>query len=342
MIRYDVRDSFQFAGLEVPAGSELTVPLELPRLYDRSEVSMPVRILHGEEPGPTLLLCATVHGDEVNGMEIIYRLLRKLSAKDIRGTVLAVPIVNAYGLVTATRYLPDGRDLNRTFPGSKTGSLTARLAHVLVSELLSRATHVIDLHTGGMHRSNFPQIRATLSLTETLQFAGTFHPPVILDAPARAGSFRQAADKRGIPSLVYETGEALRFDEAGIDFGIQGVLSAMNGIGMLIQALPHTTDRKPTVFARGSRWLRAPASGVFRSQCQLGDLVAARANLGSVSDPLGDSRFKVKSSHSGIVIGRNNMPLVHQGDPLLHIAEVSNLADAESAVERVSPPVTHV
>jgi len=303
---------------------------------------MPVRVLHGAESGPTLLVCATIHGDEVNGLEIIYRLLNNPLVHQIRGTLLAVPIVNAYGLVTATRYLPDGRDLNRTFPGSKNGSLTARLAHVLVQDLLSRATHVIDLHTGGTHRSNFPQIRATLSLPQTLQFASTFHPPVIIDSTARIGSFRQAADKRAIPSLVYETGEALRFDEPGIELGVQGVLSAMDGIGMLTEPVPQTSDRKPTVFTKQSRWLRAPASGVFRTQCQLGDLVADRADLGSVSDPLGDSKFRVKTRHSGIVIGRNNMPLVHQGDPLLHIAEVTNLAAAEPALERVAPPMTHV
>lgn len=335
-----MREAFKFEGSTIAPGTEATVAVGLPRLYDRSEVSMPVRVLHGHEDGPTLLLSATVHGDEVNGMEIIYRLLQNSFVDQLKGTVLAAPIVNAYGLVTATRYLPDGRDLNRTFPGSKTGSLTARLAHVLVTTLLERVTHVIDLHTGGMHRSNFPQIRATLSLPSTLQFAASFHPPVIIDSTARAGSFRQTADKRGIPSLVYETGEALRFDEAGIELGVQGVRSAMEGLGMLPPA-EGKADPKPTVFTKSSRWMRAPASGVFRSQCQLGDLVAARAQVGSVSDPLGDKKFPVKARHSGIVIGRNNMPLVHQGDPLLHIAEVSNLAAAAPALERVSPPTKH-
>lgn len=332
---------FLFAGTRVKPGTQQTVAVELPRLYDRSEVSMPVRVLHGKRPGPCLLVSSAIHGDEVNGLEIVFRLLQEPLIADLSGTLLAVPIVNAYGLVSASRYLPDRRDLNRLFPGSTTGSLTARLARLLLDTLLVSTTHIIDLHTGGLHRSNFPQIRATTDLPHTLRFARAFRPPVILDARARTGSFRQIADKRGIPSLVYETGQALRFDEPGIEIGVAGILRAMAYLGM-IPPHPEHDKKAPTVFARHSRWLRAPASGVFRSQCQLGDMIARRASLGTVSDPLGDAVFHVKARQKGIIIGRNNLPLVYQGDPLLHVAEVADLSEAEPALERVSPPTTHV
>ena len=279
---------------------------------------MSVKVVHGAKPGPVLLLSAALHGDEVNGVEIILRLLNRISAKRLSGTVLAIPVVNVYGFITNSRYLPDRRDLNRSFPGSSSGSLASRLAQLFTDEVLSHATHVVDVHTGGLHRSNLPQIRACLDDPRNRELADAFGAPVVIDAKLREGSLRAAAVKRKMPMIVYETGEALRLDRTGVLVGVRGILAVMHSLGMIQKAptRPHTASFRAT----GASWLRAPASGLFRSECRLGQLVRAGQSLGVINDPLGDDKVPVLAPCDGIVIGRTNIPLVHQGDPLAHIA----------------------
>lgn len=299
-------------------GSRATVEIPVPRLLNRAELAMSVKVVHGANPGPVLLLSAALHGDEVNGVEIILRLLNRISAKKLSGTVLAIPVVNVYGFITNSRYLPDRRDLNRSFPGSSSGSLASRLAQLFTDEILSHATHVVDLHTGGLHRSNLPQIRACLDDPRNVQLADAFGAPVIIDAKLREGSLRAAAVKRKMPMIVYETGEALRLDRTGVLVGVRGILGVMHSLGMIEKApvAPHAASFRST----GSSWLRAPASGLFRSECRLGQIVRTGQSLGVINDPLGDDKVPVLAPCDGIVIGRSNIPLVHQGDPLAHIA----------------------
>lgn len=279
---------------------------------------MSVKVVHGTLQGPVLLLSAALHGDEVNGVEIILRLLNRISSKKLAGTVIAVPVVNVYGFITNSRYLPDRRDLNRSFPGSSSGSLASRLAGLFTDEILSHATHVVDLHTGGLHRSNLPQIRACLDDPRNRALAQAFGAPVVIDARLREGSLRAAAVKRKMPMIVYETGEALRLDRTGVLLGVRGVLSVMHSLGMIEKA--PVRPKASSFNSLGSSWLRAPASGLFRSDCRLGQLVHTGQILGVINDPLGDDRVPVPALCDGIVIGRSNLPLVHQGDPLAHIA----------------------
>ncbi|HSG06703.1 MAG TPA: succinylglutamate desuccinylase/aspartoacylase family protein, partial [Nitrospiria bacterium] len=206
-------DDFTLGGCTLKRGERKRVTLEIARLYDFTETGIPIEVIHGRRPGPVLFICGAIHGDEINGVEIIKRLLGHKSLKKIRGTLIAVPIVNVFGFNTKSRYLPDRRDLNRSFPGSKDGSLASQLAHTFMQEVVSKSTHGIDLHTGAVPRSNLPQVRAFLKDPETERLARAFRVPVIINSNFRDGSLREAARERGIPMLLYEGGEALRFNE---------------------------------------------------------------------------------------------------------------------------------
>jgi hypothetical protein len=210
----------EIAGVTVKAGSRQSIDIPLPSFYTHSSVNMPVHVVHGRNAGPVLLVSAALHGDEINGVEIIRRLLAHKSINRIRGTLIAIPVVNVYGFVSKSRYLPDRRDLNRSFPGSEKGSMASRLAHVLMTQILPHCDHIIDLHTGAVNRENLPQIRAKLrGDSELKKLARAFGVPVILNAEFLEGSFRAAAKEMGIGVLLYEAGEALRFDEVAIRAG---------------------------------------------------------------------------------------------------------------------------
>ena len=204
---------FEIAGVVIKPGQRISLEIPVPSLYTHTELEMPVHVVHGRKSGPTLFLSGAVHGDEINGVEIIRRVLRTKSLARLHGTLLAIPVVNIFGFINQSRYLPDRRDLNRSFPGSESGSLAARIAHRFLNEIVARCTHGIDLHTGAIHRDNLPQVRAVLDDEETEKMARAFKPPVILNTSIVEGSLREAVEKLDIAVIVYEAGEALRFDE---------------------------------------------------------------------------------------------------------------------------------
>ena len=332
-------DDFAIGGVAVPPGERRTLELPLARRSTGTQLVLPVEVVHGRRPGPRLFLCAAVHGDEINGVEIIRRVLRR-PLRDLAGTLIAVPIVNVHGFIALTRYLPDRRDLNRSFPGSVKGSLAARLAHLFLEEIVAHATHGIDLHTGAIHRANLPQIRASLDQPETEKLARAFGAPVILDANLRDGSLRQAVMERGVPMLLYEAGEALRFDEPSIRAGVRGVLGVMEALAMLPPPRRSRPRFEPYI-ARSSHWIRAPESGILRDRVRLGAAVARGQTLGIVADPLGREEQPVEAGRDGVVIGRSVLPLVNEGDALYHVASFDRpdrVADRiEAALEAVSP-----
>ena len=312
-------DVLTIAGVDVKLGQRLTINIPVARLYTHTEMTMPVHVLRGKRKGHRLFVSAAVHGDEILGVEIVRRLLKVKALKRLSGTLIAVPVVNVYGFVHQSRYLPDRRDLNRFFPGSKKGSLTSRLADIFMNEVVANSTHGIDLHTASNHRTNLPQIRAFLDDPETERLATAFGAPVILDANLRDGSLRQAVMEKGVPMLMYEGGEALRFDEVAIKAGVRGILAVMRAVGML----PERALRKPPIqpaIARSTTWVRAPASGILHSNVRLGTKISEGTKLGEIADPFGEEESEVVSSETGVVIGRLNLPLVHRGDALFHIA----------------------
>jgi len=331
-------------GRKVAPGQRAAIELPVAGLYTATTMTMPVQVVHGHKPGPRLFVCAAIHGDELNGVEIIRRLLALKALSRLHGTLIAIPIVNVYGVVTHSRYLPDRRDLNRFFPGSDKGSLTARLAHLLVEEVLGQCTHGIDLHTGALHRDNLPHVRADLDHPETERLARAFGVPVLLNSDLRDGSLRQAADEMGIPVLVYEGGEALRFDEVAIRVGLKGVVQVMRALGMLAAKPGRGAPPKEPVEARSSTWVRAELSGILRAGVGLGMRVRKGTRLGVIADPFGAQETEVTAPVDGIVIARLNLPLVNEGDALFHIARfrsnesvAAQVAEFQSAHEGVIP-----
>ncbi len=323
-------------GRSIAPGERATIHLPSARLYTFTEMSVPVHVIRGKTDGPTLFLSAAVHGDEVQGVEIVRQLLALKRLRRLKGALLAVPILNVYGFANHSRYLPDRRDLNRSFPGSAKGSLASRLARIFTDEIVSHAQYGIDLHTGSHHRMNLPQSRVNLDDPQARALAMAFGAPVVLDASLRDGSLRQAGAERGVSVLVYEAGEALRFDPLSIRIGVHGVLMVMEAVGMLT---PPSRRRKTPVLeplvARSSFWVRAPASGLFQARARLGAHVEEGETLGTVVDPFGQSAEPVVSTGAGLVIGKHNMPLTHGGDALFHIARLEDAEEAASTLEAV-------
>ena len=315
----------------VNPGERLYVDLPLPPLYTHTSVAMPVHVINGRQAGPVMFVTAAIHGDEINGIEIIRRLLATKALRRLSGTLIAVPVVNVYGFVSQSRYLPDRRDLNRSFPGSERGSMAARLADTLVSEIIGKCTHGIDLHTAAEGRANLPQIRVDLDLHPALlDIAEAFSPPIILDSPTRTGTLREAAGD--LPVLLYEAGEALRFDDLAIRAGLQGILRVMRHLGMLPPS--KVKDRKSKSWvANNSVWMRAPQSGILRSRIRLGGVVNSGDVIGYISDPFGEAEQAVISEVSGVLIGITKLPLVHEGEALYHVATTSSVGTAAKAVK---------
>lgn len=323
--------SITIGDTQINPGDRVNVSLPVADLYTSTSLSMPVKVICGRQAGPVLFVSAAIHGDELNGVEIIRRLLKRKVLRSIRGTLLAVPIVNVHGFLDQSRYLPDRRDLNRSFPGSSKGSIAARLANLFTKQILSKADYGIDLHTGAINRSNLPQIRANLDDVQTLDIAKAFGAPVIINSNIRDGSLRECASDKGLPMLIYEAGEALRFDETSIRAGIRGILNVMRHIGML----PASKTRKhiTPIVAQSTQWVRAGTSGIVSGKAKLGSTIKKGERLAIISDPLGEDEEDVVANSDGIVIGRSNLPLAHEGDALFNLSSFSNVPKASDVVE---------
>ncbi|MEJ2454594.1 MAG: succinylglutamate desuccinylase/aspartoacylase family protein [Candidatus Thiodiazotropha sp.] len=322
------------AGQRIEPGTHQTIDLPVALLHTQTPMNMPVRIIRGRKDGPRLFVSAAIHGDELNGVEIIRRLNQEKALKRLHGTLITIPIVNVFGVIHHSRYLPDRRDLNRSFPGSERGSLAGRLADIFMTEIVANSTHGIDLHTGALHRDNLPHLRVNLEDPETERLARTFGVPVIINSDLRDGSLREVAAERGIPMLLYEAGEALRFDELSIRAGVKGILNVMRELEMLPKSRTRVKRKsvEPLV-ARSSIWARATESGIFRTYAALGSRVAKGEVLGAIASPFGDNNVELLSPTSGIVIGRSKLPLVNEGDALFHIARFQAVKGAAENVE---------
>jgi len=312
------RDSFPIGAVRVRAGSARELELPITRLVTGADVSLPVRILHGREDGPTMWINAATHGDELVGVEVIRRVLAMLSPKTLRGTLIAVPVVNVLGVMAGERYLPDRRDLNRSFPGSTRGSLASRIAHLMMTEVVAKCDVGIDLHTGSDRRTNLPQIRADLDDPKTEALAQAFGAPLLLHSKVRDGSLRHAAREQGATVLLYEGGEAWRFDEWAIAPAVDGVRRVLAALGMIDP--PGLPEPAPAIECRDSGWVRARHTGFVHLDAQLGQQVREGDRLGSMSDSFGRTVRLVRADRTGIIIGRTEAPLVNGGDAVVHIA----------------------
>lgn len=322
---------FEIAGRVVQPGERVQFDLQIANLYTHTPLNMPIEVIHGKRAGPVLLICAAIHGDELNGVEIIRRMRSFRSLKQLNGTLVLVPVVNLFGFIHQSRYLPDRRDLNRCFPGSEKGSIASRVAHIFFGEVVKRCTHIIDLHTAAVNRDNLPQIRAALDEPGVPELAMGFSIPVIINSGLIDNSLRREAGRLGIPVITYEAGEALRLHERSIVTGVRGIVSAMRTLGMLPSRRIATVKAAPNI-ARSSSWFRAPMDGVFRPLVELGARVRKGATLGVISAPFSSEEFVLTAESQGIVICVNRLPLVNQGEALFHIAQFEETKAVESEI----------
>lgn len=313
------KNNYVIDNIEIKYGERLRVNIDMGSIYDFTDVKMPIEVIRGKKDGPTLFISSTIHGDELNGIEITRRLLARKELKNICGMLIVIPIVNIFGFNDRSRYLPDRRDLNRCFPGIKNGSLASQVAHKFMREIVLKSDFGIDLHTGSFNRCNHPQIRADLSDERTLKMAKAFGAPVVINSNLRDGSLRAAVVSADIPMILFEAGEALRFDENGIKIGVEGILSVMKEIGM-IKEKKIESHRKKTFIAHSSSWLRAPRSGVNIPKIKLGSMVKKGDLISEISNPFGDHKTPLRAHESGMLMGMSLLPLVNKGDALFHIA----------------------
>jgi len=315
------RPPFEVNGVPAAAGKLTEVELRIARLPTGMWFSLPVGVLHGKKPGPVIWISAAIHGDELNGVPIIRHVLDRIDPAKLSGTVLAVPAVNVLGLVQESRYLPDRRDLNRCFPGSKRGSSASQLAHLFMTEIVARSSVGIDLHTGSGGRTNLPQLRCDLDDRETLRLAREFAPPMLIHARVRDGSLRGAATDLGKTVLLYEAGEASRFNKKAIDTGVRGVLRVMQALDMLDSS---TEPAAPVPrISRSSTWLRAQRTGFCEMMVSLGAEVREGDTVAIIFGALGRKQMAVKAKSSGVVIGHVTSPIVHRGDAVANVATVT-------------------
>lgn len=304
--------------IEIQRGTKVRINIDMGRMHDFTDLKMPIEVVSGVQDGPTLFVSSTIHGDEINGIEIVRRLLDYVEIDKICGTLIAIPIVNIFGFNDHSRYLPDRRDLNRCFPGIKNGSLASQLAYKFMQEIVLKSDYGIDIHSGSFHRSNYPQVRTNIDDEINLELAKVFNAPAIINSNLRDGSLRSAGMQANIPIILYEAGEILRFDENATKTGLNGILNVMEKIGMIAKA--PQDDAKKIFVALSSSWLRASQSGVFISNIKLGDMVQKGQIIGSISNPFGDNKIEIRVNEDGMVIGLTMMPLVNKGDALLHVA----------------------
>lgn len=329
---------FKIAGESIAPGTAGNVHVPITTLATGYDSVLAVRVLHGAKPGPTVFISGAIHGDEIVGTAIIQRLARQLDPAELAGTVLLVPVVNIFGFTQHSRYLPDRRDLNRSFPGSATGSLAGQFAHAFFNEVVQRCSLGIDIHTAAEHRYNLPQIRIASGSAHLTELAMAFGAPVIIESPLRDGSLRALAKENGVEMLLMETGEALRFDRLSIETGVGGVLRVLAHIGM-IEADDGLSDVGIPARANKSTWVRSPRGGVTHRVRKSGDAVRTGDLLATVGGLFGEDTEEMSSPCDGIIIGHATLPVVHQGDALFHIARIDHPERAGRRIDSITEAI---
>lgn len=309
----------EIAKTKIKAGERKRVDIKLPNLFDHTKFVMPTYIINGKEEGPVLFISAAIHGDELISTEIVNRLLQKDELNTIKGTLIAVPIVNPYGYNNNTRYLPDNSDLNRMFPGKENGKFAERIANIFNHEILSKAKYGIDIHSAPVNRTNLPQIHISLNDKEELRLAKAFNPPVIVNSQPKNGKLRRAGQEKDIKVILFEGGEGLRFNEDVINTCLQGLLNVMAELGML-PTTNYNKNQNTAVIAKTTHWLRANTNGSIKFLKGLGDKIQKNENIAVISNYTNNTHTQLNSPFTGIIIGITTLPLVYEGTPLLHIA----------------------
>ncbi len=302
-------------------------------------MAIPIRVIRAYKPGPTMFISAAVHGDELNGTGIIHDLIYTSSLELIRGSLLLIPVVNVLGFEQQQRYLPDRRDLNRSFPGSATGSLTSRYADTILREVIEKCDYGIDLHTAATYRTNFPNVRGDLSIPEVKQLADSFGCELIVDGKGPVGSLRRAACKVGCPTIILEAGEPFKLEPSILETGVRGIRNVLIRLGMLTGTV---IEPPYQAHIRKTTWLRGEVGGIIRFHVGLGDLVEAGQPIASNFSILGEQQNSLHSSVNGVVLGLTTMPAIKPGEPVCHLAIISQRLKAiRRAIHDMSPKHLH-
>ncbi len=312
--------AIQLFDQEILPGTSIELNFNFAKLHTNTPVDVPIIVERSLYEGPTVLFTAGIHGDEVNGVEIVRQLVSKGINKPKIGTTICIPIINIFGFLQKLRDFPDGRDLNRSFPGSKKGSLAGQVAYKLMTEIVPHADYVLDFHTGGSSRFNAPHVRIEKGNEQLTELAETFGAPFILYSKNLKSSFRNACRKKGIPMLLFEGGKSNSIDAAVSNTGVNGSKRILHQLGMLQSKFKVSTPAKSAISIGGSKWIRAQASGMFKSSVKVGSKVAVYDVLGHITDPYGKVHYWIKASHEGYVFNVNEAPIVYQGDALFHIS----------------------
>jgi predicted deacylase len=304
----------------IPPGTSRELNLSFAKLHTNTPIDVPIFVERSLYHGPTVLFTAGIHGDEVNGVEIVRQLVSKGINKPKIGTTICIPIINIFGFLQKVREFPDGRDLNRSFPGSKSGSLAARVAHKLMTHIIPNVDYCLDFHTGGSSRFNAPHIRIENGDEEVTELAGIFNAPFILQSKNLKKSFRNACRKKGVPMLLFEGGKSNYIDNVVSNTGVNGSKRVLHHLGMLNSKFKVSSPKKNSVTISHSIWVRAHASGMFKPAVKVGSYVKHREVIGHITDPYGKIHHWIKSTNDGYVFNVNEAPLVYQGDALFHIS----------------------
>ena len=309
----------EIRGHKIGLGESKLIKIPIDRLPTGTLIEIPVYIFNGEKAGPTVLLQGGLHGDEVNSIELIRRMLIDKNYKIHRGCVIVVPLLNVFGFLNLSRDM-HGKDVNRSFPGSKKGSLASRMAYYLMKELVANVDFGIDFHTGGAQRCNYPQIRYTPEDKNAVQLAKLFHAPFSFGSKLIPKSFRNECFKHNIPIIVFEGGESLRLNELAIEKGINGTLNILKYFNMINDKVP-IKKSKPSVEITDRKWIRAKIAGLFSLAVKNGEKVSKNQVLGHIMDTYGETSFEVKAPYDGYIIAVNNFPIINMGDALFHIGK---------------------
>lgn len=334
-MKNNMAKKFNILGTEILPGKGAQLSMNVAKLHTHTPVQVPVFVERAEKDGPVLLLMAGMHGDEINGMEIIRRVIRKGWNKPNAGTIICIPVFNIFGYLNVMRELPDGRDLNRSFPGTKNGSLASQFAYHFMKEIAPHVDYVIDFHTGAAQRNNAPQIRCVMTDEISMELARIFNPPFIVHSRYIPKSVREAMNKRGKKILLFEGGKTHSIEEKVVKEGLDGIQRVLDHLNMRSFKADLDPDRQP-VFIKSSKWLRAPNSGVFQACVANGDKVSVGTVLGIVSDPYGREERRIKSVSNGFVFCVNEAPLVNKGDALFHIGTTETPVRRKKAVSEAA------
>ena len=313
-------DILHILGEKIALGERREINFNVAKLHTRTQVNVPVIIERSKKPGPTVLFTAGIHGDEVNGVEIVRQLIAKGINKPKKGTIICIPVINIFGFLHMVRELPDGRDLNRMFPGSKTGSLASQVAFKLMSKIVPQVDLIIDYHTGGADRFNAPQIRIVKDEPVLDELANTFGAPFVLYSKNINKSFRNACYKIGVPILLFEGGKSFSFDKTVTNTGVNGAKRILHYLEMLNSKFKVSKPKKQPVYVSNSKWIRAKYSGMFKTTVSINTFIKKGDIIGNITDPFGKFNHFVKAEYSGYVFSVNEAPIVYKGDAIMHVS----------------------